>query len=256
MDIVWPVLITLGELLVVLALLLLADRWLHRHLQGLMLLLTNDQEIALWLYALTLLPGVFLHELSHALVAALLGVKIGRISILPQRKQGRIQLGFVPVEETGPLRASLIGAAPLIIGSGVIIALGYLVFRTPDVVAAMALGDWLSALKGMRAAFQTADAWIWAYFVFTIGNTLLPSRADMHAWPLLALMLVVIGGISVAAGAGTVLLNGLNRVLTGAVRWIVLLGGSTLLIDIPFFLFIFLAEKGLERLRGRRIVYQ
>jgi hypothetical protein len=49
MDIVWPVLITLGELLVVLALLLLADRWLHRHLQGLMLLLTNDQEIALWL---------------------------------------------------------------------------------------------------------------------------------------------------------------------------------------------------------------
>ena len=256
MENLGPTLITLGELLVVLALLLLADRWLHRHLQGLMLLLTNDREIALWLYALILFPGVLLHELSHALVAALLGVRIGRISILPQRKQGRIQLGFVPVEETDPLRASLIGAAPFLIGSGVIIALGHLVFKTPEVVAAMALGDWASALRGVRAALQTPDAWIWAYFVFAIGNTLLPSRADMHAWPLLALILLIIGGISVAAGAGTALLNGLNRLLTGAVHWIVLLGGSTLLIDLPFFLLIFLAEKGLGRLRGRRIVYQ
>jgi CHASE2 domain-containing sensor protein len=134
--------------------------------------------------------------------------------------------------------------------------LGYFVFRTPEVVAAMALGDWPRALSGVRTALQTPDAWIWAYFVFAIGNTLLPSRADMHAWPLLALILFIIGGVSVAAGAGTVLLNGLNRALTGAVRWIVLLGGSTLLIDIPFFLLILLAEKGLERLRGRRIVYQ
>jgi len=255
-DILGPALLPLGELLVVLALLLLADRWLHRHLQGVMLLLTGDREIAVWLYALILLPGVLLHELSHALAAALLGVRIGRISVLPQQKRGRIQLGFVPVEETDFVRASLIGAAPLFVGSGIIIALGYSVFRTPELVAAMALGDWIGALKGLRALFQAPDVWIWAYFVFAVGNTLLPSRADMHAWPLLGLSLLIIAGIGVAAGAGAALLKGLNSLLTGAVHWIVLLGGSTLLIDVPFFLVIFLVEKGLERLRGRYVVYQ
>ena len=66
-----PVILLLAELIVVLGLLLLADRWMHRHLQGVMFLISNDEEIALWLYAIILLPGVALHELSHALVAGL-----------------------------------------------------------------------------------------------------------------------------------------------------------------------------------------
>ncbi len=44
-----------------------------------MFLLTGDEELALWLYAIVLFPGVALHELSHALVARLLGVKIGHL---------------------------------------------------------------------------------------------------------------------------------------------------------------------------------
>ncbi|MEE8389241.1 MAG: M50 family metallopeptidase, partial [Anaerolineae bacterium] len=68
-----------------LALLLLVERWIHRHLQGVMLLLTGDSEIAVMLYALPLLPGIILHELSHAFAALLLGVRVGRISIRPKR---------------------------------------------------------------------------------------------------------------------------------------------------------------------------
>ena len=60
MEPLGPILLTLGELLAVLALLWAADRWLHRRLQGVMLLWTNDPEIALWLYALVLFPGVFI----------------------------------------------------------------------------------------------------------------------------------------------------------------------------------------------------
>ncbi|HHE72373.1 MAG TPA: hypothetical protein ENL34_08860, partial [Chloroflexi bacterium] len=81
------------ELAITLALLLWADRWLHRHLQGLMLLLTGDEELALWLYAIVLFPGVVLHELSHALMARLVGTRIGRIHVLPRRVGKRIQLG-------------------------------------------------------------------------------------------------------------------------------------------------------------------
>ncbi len=245
----------LGELLAVLGLLLLADRWLHRHLQGVMFLLTNDAEIALWLYALTLFPGVLLHESSHALAARILGVRIGRLSILPRRVGKRIQLGVVPVEETDIFRASLIGAAPLFAGTAAIFAIGHFVFGTPDVLAALGAGDWLAALHALQQAFQAPDVWLWAFLVFTIGNTMLPSRADTHAWPFLGAVFIVVGAIAAFAGAGAALLEGINRLLTLGVRWIILLGASTLLVNAPFFLALFLVEKLLERLTGKRIVY-
>jgi hypothetical protein len=100
------------------------------------------------------------------------------------------------------------------------------------------------------------DAWIWAYVVFAVSNTMLPSRADVHAWPFLAAALIIAAVIAVIAGAGAILLQGLSQFLTHAARWIILLGGSTLLIDLPFFLFIFLVERGLIRLTGREIVYE
>jgi len=250
------VLLMLVEFLLVLGLLLLADRWLHRHLQGVLYLLTNDQEIALWLYSLLLFPGVLIHEVSHAFVAAVLGVRIGRISLFPRRSKGHIQLGFVPVEETDFLRASLIGAAPLFAGTAVIFAVGYFVFGTPEVIGALAAGQWLTALRGLGNALQAPDAWIWAALIFTVGNTMLPSRSDTHAWPLLALVFVGTLVIALLAGAGAALLQGVSQALAWAVKWVVLLGGSTLLVDAPFFLMLFLLEKGLEWVKGSKIVYQ
>ncbi len=240
----------------VLALLLIADRWLHRHLQGVTLLLTGNRDVALWLYAILLFPGVTLHELSHALSAALLGVKIGGISLLPQQKEGHIQLGFVPVAETDFLRASCIGAAPLLIGGAVIIVIGHFIFGTPEVLNSLAAGEWWRALQGLRHALHAPDAWIWAYLVFAIGNTMLPSRSDTHAWPLLGGALVVGGVILALAGAGAFLLETIAQLLARAVQWVILLGGSTLLVDLPFFLFIIVLEKLLERLKNQQISYR
>jgi hypothetical protein len=255
-DIVVPILILLAQLLVVLGLLLWADRWLHRHLQGVMYLITGDQEIALWLYAIVLLPGVFLHEMSHALTAKLVGVKIGRISLLPKRADRRIQLGFVPIQETDFLRASLIGGAPLILGSTAVVAIGYIVFGTPEILAALAQGDWRLGIMGFLQVLRAPDAWVWAYLVFTIGNTMLPSRSDIHAWPLLGLVIGVLLGLLAMAGGASLMLSEAGRFLTVAVRWMVLLGASTLLIDLPFFALIFLVQKTIEVLKGVRLEYQ
>lgn len=244
------------ELLVVLALLMFADRWLHRHLQGLMYLLTNDEEIALWLYALILFPGVLLHELSHAFIAALLGVKIGRINIFPRRIGNRIQLGFVPVEETDFIRASLIGAAPLFFGSLAIYGIGAGIFGTPVVIEALSRSDWWQALQGLRMVFQAPDMWFWAYLVFAVGNTMLPSRSDIHAWPLLGIVTLFLAGVVLLAGGGAFLLNGFSQLLTWAFRWLIFLGGSTLLIDIPFFAVLFLLERIIGRIKGQYIVYR
>ena len=244
------------QLAVVLGLLFWADRWLHRHLQSVTFLLTNDRELGLWLYAIVLLPGVLLHELSHAVAARLLGVRIGKIHILPQRSKQRIQLGFVPVEETDFVRASLIGAAPFIVGSLAIVALGHGVFSTPETVGALNRGAWVEGLRSLIGGFQAADAWLWAYLVFTVGNTMLPSRSDMHAWPFFGFAVAAMVGLLILIGAGSLIVDGLDSVLDLAARWFVLLGTSTLLIDFPFFGLIFLSQKALERIKGVRLEYE
>ena len=161
-----------------LVLLLLIERWIHRHLQGVMLLLTGDPEIAVMLYALPLLPGIILHELSHAFAAVLLGIRVGRISLRPKRAGQRIQLGFVPIEKTDAIRASLVGLAPLLAGSITILLIGYWVFGLGTVRGALAARDWGELAAGMLQALKARDAWIWAYVVFAVSNTMLPSRAN------------------------------------------------------------------------------
>jgi len=59
---------------IALPVLLLLQRWIHRHLRGVAYLLTGRQSWAVIIYALILFPGVLLHELSHWLAAQVLGV--------------------------------------------------------------------------------------------------------------------------------------------------------------------------------------
>mgnify|MGYP001065205454 CR=1 FL=1 len=239
-----------------LGLLLLIERWIHRHLQGVMLLLTIDPEMAMVLYALPLLPGIVLHELSHAIMAILLGARIGRISIRPKLAGQRVQLGFVPVEKTDPIRASLIGLAPLLVGSGAILLIGYLVFDIGTVRAALVAGDWTSVLAGLEGMLKASDAWIWAYLIFAVGNTMLPSRADRQAWLPVILFLLLALALVWVTGFGPVFLSNLSEPLTVALHWLAMMGTLTLIADLPFALAIALAEKLLERLRGYRVEYQ
>ena len=248
-----PMLSMTLQLGIVLLLLMWADRWLHRNLQGLMFLITEDKDISLWLYAITLLPGVALHELSHAFMAGVLGVKIGKLNILPRRVNKRIQLGYVPIANTDFFRASLVGLAPLLLGGTVSVIIGHNIFSTPQVVAALSDGNCLGGLQGLREVLREPDFWVWAYFVFAIGNTMLPSRSDIHALPILVILLALLAAGIVYIGGRVYLLKGVGQVLVLAQQWLVLLGASTLLVDVPFFAVIFLLQRMLERIKGIRL---
>jgi hypothetical protein len=242
-------------LAVALALLLLVERWIHRHLQGVMLLLTGDREIAVLLYALPLLPGILLHELSHALAAVLLGVRVGRISIRPQLAGQRVQLGFVPVEKTDAVRASLIGLSPLLAGSAAILSIGYWVFGLDALGAALAAGDRANLIPGLLSALRAPDAWLWAYVIFAVSNTMLPSRTDRQAWTPLLLFLLLIGALLWAAGFWPAIVAGLAEPVTTALRWLAIMCALTVGIDLPFMLLIALVERSTERLKGMRVEY-
>jgi len=232
--------------------LLLLERWIHRHLQGVGLLLMGDSEVAVWLYALPLLPGVFLHEASHALAGWLVGARVGRISILPARKGERIQLGFVPVQATGRLQAALIGLAPLATGCLALLLIGHLGLGLGPVGTALAVGDWETTLTGLAQVTRAHDVCVWIYLAFAISNTMLPSRSDMRAWPIILLFLLTTGGIVAVLGLGPALVPP----LTGALRWLAVACALTLLVDLPFALLILTMEWGLARLRGVRVEYR
>jgi len=248
----WALLLWLAAALV---LLLLVERWIHRHLQGTMLLFTGDLDVAAVMYALPLLPGILLHELSHALTAILLGVRVGGISIRPKRAGQRIQLGFVPVEKTDAIRSSLIGLAPLLVGSGVTLLVGYKVFGIETVRTALVVGDWANLANGLLAAIKTSDAWIWAYVVFAVSNTMLPSRADRQAWTPVILFLLVLGVAIWAIGLWPAIVEGLSEPLAMALRWLATMCTLTIAVDLPFVLLLASAERLLERAKGLQVEY-
>lgn len=242
-------------LAVTLALLLLIERWIHRHMQGVMLLLTGDREIAVVLYALPLLPGIILHELSHAIVALLLGVRVGRISIKPKLADRRIQLGFVPVEKTDVVRASLIGLAPLLIGSAAILLIRYLVFDISMVEAALVAGNWHGMLTGLLSMLKAPDLWLWAYVIFAVSNTMLPSRSDRQAWTPVILFLLLIGVLIWAVGLGPAIVEGLTYSLTTALHWLTAMYVFTIVVDLPFVVLIVLVERLMGQVKGVRLEY-
>jgi len=242
-------------LAVTLVLLLVIERWIHRHLQGTMLLLVGDREIAVVLYALPLMPGIVLHEISHALTAKLLGVRAGRVSIGPRLADERIQLGFVPVEETDFVRASLIGLAPLLAGSAVILLIGYSVFDIGVMQQGFINGDWAEVAKGLAETLKAPDVWLWLYLIFAVSNTMLPSESDREAWMPILLFMVLVVGLAWLAGLGPKIVDYLGRSLDLAAFWLMAMYVFTIVADLPFVLLIALLERVLGRLKGVRVEY-
>lgn len=75
------------------------------------------------LYALLALPGTFLHELAHWLVAVVLGGQPTSLSIVPVRTERRWRLGSVGIGRVRWFNALPIGCAPLMLAPLAVFAL-------------------------------------------------------------------------------------------------------------------------------------
>ena len=225
---------------------LLALFWLKRQitrsLQELSMRLVDDPDVALIIYFVIVLPGVVIHELSHWLMAKLLGARVSPPSIGPVRKgrSKRVSLGSVRVSKVGPVRASLIGVAPLLGGSAVILIIGNLVLGVgefADAVAGQGVGGALDALGQMA---QVGDFWLWLYLIFAVSNAMLPSESDMAAMrPVLIFLGIVTAVVLVFSGVRGIspgLADGVNSVA----GYLAIAFGLTLAVDVLFILVIWL----------------
>ncbi len=169
-------------ILLLLVLSLLALAWLSRmvslRVQIVVYYLTGSRDMSNVIIFLVLLPGVILHESAHWLTARLVGLRTGKFRVWPRKQGDYLGLGSVSVERSDVWRDSLVGVAPLIFGNLVLALIGWRVFATPALLKSLAdarLGDAVVVfVEGMR----TADGLVWAYVLFTVGNSMMPSSSD------------------------------------------------------------------------------
>lgn len=122
---------------------------------------------------LILLPGTFIHELSHLLMAGVLGVRVGDFSLRPEEFDRGMRLGSVSIERVDPFRRFLIGTAPMVFGLTTLFTLLYFASHNEN--------------------FQSWQMLVLVtYLTFAIANTLFSSPSDLKGSKILILILVSI----------------------------------------------------------------
>ncbi len=156
----------------------LAGLWLlagslAARLQVLVLVVTRSPHSASIAYDLVVFPGVVVHEAAHLLAAFVLRVRILRADLFRFRRAGDSRQGEVIVERVDPLRMSMIGTAPLLLGIPLVLWLLSMLPVPP-------LGLQWDVVPG-RVSREPLH-WIGLYLVWAISNTMFPSSSDRAAW--------------------------------------------------------------------------
>lgn len=232
MELFWAILLSALTILILGAL----RARLYFEFAGLSALVFGSTTVGKWFYTLLFLPGTILHELSHWLMAELLGVKTGEITVLPDfsdtnSKSGQERLGSVQTANAGPLRSFLIGSAPFLTGVLILWVIGHLILD----------GGWL---------------W-WQYLlllygVVVVGSSMLLSKEDRRSWPFILILLIVIIVIyyllpitlpeGLVRGASN-LLNTLNQIL------LVTSGAILVIISISYGF-----RRIMEKILGKKVI--
>ncbi|MCB0106370.1 MAG: hypothetical protein KDE53_10685 [Caldilineaceae bacterium] len=162
------------------SLLLLA--WLSRQLslqiQTLFVYLTRNGDLTMILLFLLLLPGIVIHEAAHWFAARALGLKTGKFRVWP-RKQGKyIGLGSVSVQRGNLWQETIVGMAPLIVGTVLLALIGEHIFHVFRFSIALSEQQWINSWRAFQQALQEPDGILWAYLLFAIANAMMPSASD------------------------------------------------------------------------------
>ncbi len=239
--------------------LVLLQRWIHTHLHGLSLLVSGKPDRAVYIYALILFPGVLLHELSHWVTARLLGVRTGSFSVIPKRRgDGSIQLGYVEYYKSktlDPIRESIIGGAPMIVGTFVILLIGLRIFDVTNLAAAVQTGEVDQVSRALSIFFDTSFVLLWIYLIFAISNGMLPSASDRRAWPAFIVAMIILAGFVYLLGLQREVADGLAGPAATVFGYLGIAFSVAIGVDIFFMLILASLEAIVSRIKGVNVVY-
>lgn len=181
-------------------------------------------------------------------MARILGVRTGKFSLIPQTlKNGQLQLGYVETEQTDILRDSLIGAAPILVGTLFIAYAGFIQLRLDSLWQAPSPGQSVSFWTSLKALPSAPDFYLWLYLIFVVSSAMLPSESDRHAWRPLGMWMGVLLTLVLLVGGGKWMADHLAPILDPLLRSVALL----LAVSDALHLALLLPLYGLRRLTMR-----
>jgi hypothetical protein len=136
---------------------------------------TKSKRITVFLLAFLFFPGTLIHELSHYIAAKVLFVRTYGMELIPKLDGENLKLGSVSLEKPDFLRHLLIGMAPFLIGTTILLSILY-------------------CAVDKQLFNNTFFIVIIGYLVFEIGNTMFSSKKDMEGAIELLLILIILGG--------------------------------------------------------------
>lgn len=220
------------------------QRLLHREIQILFFLLTRNKPLTIGIFSMLFFPGVFLHELSHYLMAKLLGVRTGRFSLIPQSlSNGNLQLGYVETEKTDFVRDSLVGLAPLIAGTLFMAYAGMVQMQLDTLWEVFRNGQFDLFWMGVGLIPAMPDFYLWFYLIFAVSSTMLPSESDRHAWLPLGIWTGILLAVALFAGAGGWMLENIAPLLDTLLRSVALLFGFSNIVHVVLLLPLMLLRR-------------
>jgi hypothetical protein len=231
--------------------LVILQRLLHREIQAVLLIITRSPQLTVGLFSFLFLPGVFLHELSHFVMAKILRVQTGRTSLVPRSlPDGRLQMGYVETAQTDIVRDSLIGLAPLIAGSLFIAYAGLNRMGLRILLAVLANGQTELFWKGLKLLPQVNDFFLWFYLAFAVSSTMMPSESDRHAWLPLGLWTAGLLALAIFAGAGTWMLENVTPLLNNFFGSVATLFGLSVALHVVLLLPTMLLHRIVSKVTG------
>lgn len=153
-------------------LLFFLSKLLTKSLSKALLTFTKSSKITVNIIAFLFLPGVVVHELSHLLMAGILFVRTGEIEFMPEITKDGVKLGSVGIVKTDPIRRAIIGFAPVLVGTALVLGLIHFAVNSNSIVQTIEL----NGLLGI-AIIAIIIALIF-YLLFAVSNTMFSSRAD------------------------------------------------------------------------------
>jgi len=227
------------------------QRLLHREIQAVFLIITRNAQLTMGIFQFIFLPGVFLHEGSHYVMAKILRVPTGHFSILPNPlPDGRLQLGYVETAQTDIVRDSLIGAAPLIIGTLFVAYVSIYQLEMRVLWEVLRDGKLNLFWMGLRALPNAQDFYLWFYLTFVVSSTMMPSESDRYAWLELVISVGILFSITLLIGAGPWMLDNVAPVINNFLSSVAVIFGLSSAVHILLVLPTALVHKLLTRVTG------
>ncbi len=165
-------------------------RQIHLKLYRFLLMCTGSKPVSMLVLFLLFLPGIVLHEGTHWLCAWGLRMKPHSITLWPTLRGKMIEMGSVQMREAGIWRETLVGMAPLFMGTLAIATIGSQIFQVQDLILHLLRIQPRPAWNLLHLTLNTPDSALWLYLIFAIGNSMLPSSSDRRS---LSLVLYYLG---------------------------------------------------------------